>query len=65
LSDTTIGGISLFIAVLLTALRKRMARKLHGMFGNSKSMFALGLVTAAMALFPFAMYQSATVRNSK
>jgi zinc transporter 5/7 len=60
ISDTTIGGVSLFIAVLLTALRKRMARKLHGMFGSSKRMFSLGLVTAAMALFPFAMYQSIT-----
>ena len=65
LSDTTVGGVSLFIAVLLSALRKRMARKLHGMFGSSKRMFSLGLITAAMALFPFAMYQSLTVRHSQ
>jgi zinc transporter 5/7 len=57
ISNETVGCVSLFISVCLTIIRKRLLRKLHPMFGNSKRMFTFGLLSATALLMPFAAFQ--------
>jgi ABC-type bacteriocin/lantibiotic exporter with double-glycine peptidase domain len=57
----TIGCILLFVAVCITIFRKRLSRKLYPMFGNSRRLFSLGLLAAAVMLSPFSLFQYFTV----